>query len=443
MLVRANSDWECTSWLIAVVLVCAVVTPARGCGESTGALLEQSQVSLRGEDFDVQGAADSAFDTWADVWSSEVGGFTLYDMFDVVGGEPNDKYISDIFYVSAFTPCNPTPGSVSGPTTWLGCLDIDSQELSARGRMWSCDILIPDATLLANLQIGSTSGFYWVFSDFDVLDKHSLLMEAVIAHEVGHLVGVRGHMDSCGSGCNRPTMGSAAKWFETCNTPIGPEKASLSWWDTNWLRFAYAEIVSIDASEDTLAVSLTCSHVVLHDSSRVLEADSRDGRAATISSMDRRFQVELALESDRVESRFVAPLRDARWMLAAGQRSVIVEVRDGDGELVQSAVADISRECEEGHSGGGRLIIISDTARALWTFRLAGSSGQRMTGEDSLDILDLRGRRIKSVRVDEFSGDAIWVGDDESGERVAPGVYLAQTTADGRQYSAKVLVLRR
>jgi hypothetical protein len=66
-------------------------------------------------------------------------------------------------------------------------------------------------------------------------------------------------------------------------------------------------------------------------------------------------------------------------------------------------------------------------------------------GEAELAIFSVDGRRIRTLARGPFEPGSYrftWNGDDDARRSVAPGVYFAQLTANGRRYSRTVVHLQ-
>ncbi len=63
--------------------------------------------------------------------------------------------------------------------------------------------------------------------------------------------------------------------------------------------------------------------------------------------------------------------------------------------------------------------------------------------ELSLDIYDVRGRRIRGLDIDRSPGahEAVWNGADDTGRAVPAGVYLAKYTCGGHQSAIKLALV--
>ncbi|MBM3286401.1 MAG: hypothetical protein FJY88_03480 [Candidatus Eisenbacteria bacterium] len=67
--------------------------------------------------------------------------------------------------------------------------------------------------------------------------------------------------------------------------------------------------------------------------------------------------------------------------------------------------------------------------------------GSRIAENGRLDVVDLQGRRVRSLGAVASGGVLVWDGRDDSGARVAPGVYFLRPYGEPRR-AAKLLMLR-
>jgi flagellar hook assembly protein FlgD len=73
------------------------------------------------------------------------------------------------------------------------------------------------------------------------------------------------------------------------------------------------------------------------------------------------------------------------------------------------------------------------------------SFGLASAGHVSVTVFDVEGRAVKTLNNTVLPAGRqhlVWEGDDNHGERVAPGLYFANIEAGGKRSVAKMVVLR-
>ena len=84
-------------------------------------------------------------------------------------------------------------------------------------------------------------------------------------------------------------------------------------------------------------------------------------------------------------------------------------------------------------------IISTDHGVQTISFALASA------GHVSVTVFDVEGRVVKTLNNTVLPAGRqhlVWEGDDNRGQRVAPGLYFANTEAGGKRSTAKMVVLR-
>ena len=66
-------------------------------------------------------------------------------------------------------------------------------------------------------------------------------------------------------------------------------------------------------------------------------------------------------------------------------------------------------------------------------------------GRVELQILDVAGRRVRSLTSQDFAAgryEVVWNGEDDDGRGVATGVYFVRMDADGVNFRTKVVLIK-
>lgn len=112
---------------------------------------------------------------------------------------------------------------------------------------------------------------------------------------------------------------------------------------------------------------------------------------------------------------------------------------DGDGRAGQDSLPVVATTgVPDGHSRASGLAAIPSVMHGSVHFEFGGA----LLSAAQVELVDVDGRRICSLHAPAGATSLSWDGRDRSGQRVAPGIYLAQLRAGALHAVTRVVVVR-